>query len=118
MRSAIVAAKLTLAFALATAAAETRPQTDLEYLFRNPPEQARVMVYGWHWINGHITKDGITADLENMARAGYAGAIIYNGSNRKQDKGKGAFIPEVGPVPGYLDEAHLDMTARHRHTLL
>lgn len=110
-RHSLIAAALLAGFAFFAQAAEVRPQADLEGLFRNPPEQARVMVYGWHWINGHITKEGITADLENMARAGYAGAIIYNGGNRKSDKGKGAFIPEVGPVPGYLDEAHLDMIA-------
>ena len=31
--------------------------------FENPPEGARPRVW-WHWMNGNITKEGITADLE------------------------------------------------------
>lgn len=32
----------------------------------------------WHWMNGHITKEGITKDLEAMAAAGIDSATIFN----------------------------------------
>ena len=43
--------------------------------FAAPPESARPWVY-WFWLNGNITREGITADLEAMKRAGIAGALI------------------------------------------
>ncbi|MCL4401223.1 MAG: hypothetical protein M1436_00975 [Acidobacteria bacterium] len=43
--------------------------------FNTPPDQARPWVY-WFWKNGNIRKDGITADLEAMARAGIGGFIM------------------------------------------
>jgi len=40
--------------------------------FQNPPNGARPRVW-WHWMNGNITKEGITADLEWMHKAGLGG---------------------------------------------
>ena len=31
----------------------------------------------WHWVNGCITREGITADLESMKRIDLAGATIF-----------------------------------------
>lgn len=45
-------------------------------LFRNPPMQARPNTY-WEWMNGNISKEGITADLEYMKRANYGAAMIF-----------------------------------------
>src|SRR5437899_2152263 len=45
--------------------------------FRNPPDSARPQTW-WHWMNGNITKAGITADLEAMKRIGLGGATIVN----------------------------------------
>lgn len=42
--------------------------------FSNPPPSARPWVY-WFWINGNITKEGITADLESMREAGIGGVL-------------------------------------------
>ncbi len=50
---------------------------DLAANFVNPPPSARAHTW-WHWMNGNITKDGITADLEAMARVGVGGAQIFN----------------------------------------
>jgi alpha-L-rhamnosidase len=46
----------------------------LEDEFQNPPHPAKPWVY---WINmdGHFTKEGITADLESMKAAGIGGMI-------------------------------------------
>ena len=43
--------------------------------FVRPPESARPWVY-WFWLNGNITSDGITADLEAMKRVGIGGVLI------------------------------------------
>ncbi len=32
----------------------------------------------WHWMNGHITREGITKDLEAMKAAGLESATIFN----------------------------------------
>ena len=48
-----------------------------EHEFRNPPPSARPHTW-WHWMNGNVTKEGITADLEAMARVGIGGAQIFD----------------------------------------
>lgn len=50
-------------------------QVDMD-LFRNPPMQARPNTY-WEWMNGNISKEGITADLEYMNRANYGAAMMF-----------------------------------------
>jgi hypothetical protein len=45
--------------------------------FLNPPDSAKPHTW-WHWMNGNITKEGITADLEAMKRVGIGGAQIFN----------------------------------------
>ena len=45
--------------------------------FRNPPHEAKPHTW-WHWMNGNVTKEGITADLEAMARVGIGGAQIFD----------------------------------------
>ncbi len=45
--------------------------------FVKPPMSARPHVY-WYWMGGNISREGITADLEAMARVGIGGAAIFN----------------------------------------
>ncbi|WP_332367527.1 glycosyl hydrolase [Spirosoma telluris] len=40
--------------------------------FVNPPMSARAQVW-WHWMNGNVTADGITRDLEAMQQIGIGG---------------------------------------------
>src|SRR5512146_1813283 len=49
----------------------------LEAGFQHPPDSARPHTW-WHWMNGNITREGITADLEAMKRVGIGGAQIFN----------------------------------------
>src|SRR5579863_3001490 len=63
---------LCLAFASSGA-----PADSLEAGFRNPPDSAKPQTW-WHWMNGNITKAGITADLEAMKQIGLGGATIVN----------------------------------------
>ncbi len=53
------------------------PAGSLEAGFKNPPASARPQTW-WHWMNGNITKAGITADLEAMKDIGLGGATIVN----------------------------------------
>lgn len=57
------------------ASAEAASVRQLERGFARPPAEARPWVY-WFWLNGNITREGITADLEAMKRVGIGGALI------------------------------------------
>ena len=45
--------------------------------FLNPPRSSAPETW-WHWMNGNVTKEGITADLEAMAWAGLSGAQMFD----------------------------------------
>jgi len=49
----------------------------LEKAFVDPPDSARPHTW-WHWMNGNVTHEGITADLEAMKKQGIGGAQIFN----------------------------------------
>ena len=82
-----------LVFALASLSAfATAPAVDpLADGFENPPSAARPRTF-WFWMNGNVSADGITRDLEAMKRAGVGGFFAYDGST---------YLP-AGPA-GYLD---------------
>src|ERR1017187_7615603 len=63
-----------LGLVFTAAAASTDP---LETGFLNPPDSAKPQTW-WHWMNGNITKAGLTADLEAMKQIGLGGATIVN----------------------------------------
>jgi hypothetical protein len=86
MRTSILVAALALLLGLA--AAPSLPDDPLEAGFRRPPASARPWVY-WFWLNGNITREGITGDLEAMKRVGIGGALIM-----EVDQGT-----PTGPVP-------------------
>ena len=60
---------------------------ELQRGFENPPDSARPHTW-WHWMNGNVSKEGITADLEAMKAIGLGGAQIFDA---------GCDIPE-GPI--------------------
>ena len=45
--------------------------------FAQPPAAFRPWVY-WMWLNGNVTRNGITADLEAMQRVGIGGVLIMD----------------------------------------
>jgi hypothetical protein len=49
----------------------------LEESFLRPPDEARPLTW-WHWLDGNITREGITADWEAIKRAGLGGAYLFN----------------------------------------
>lgn len=62
---------------LAGAVSQPGSIDELRAHFAAPPPSARPETW-WHWINGNITKEGITADLEAMKQAGIGGAYIFD----------------------------------------
>ncbi len=50
-------------------------QGNLERDFANPPDATRPRCY-WYWMDGNITKEGITKDLEAMKRVGIGEGYI------------------------------------------
>ena len=71
---------LTLLFcAFAWTAAGTTHGADLADQFRCPPDSARPWVYCF-WLEGNVTREGITADLEAMRRAGIGGLLFMDGA--------------------------------------
>lgn len=69
------------------------PLLSLENEFLNPPFSSGVYTW-WHWMNGNITKEGITRDLEAMKNNGIAGYQLFEA---------GTGIP-TGPVESLSDE--------------
>ena len=63
----------------------TKAQTldSLSVNFKNPPASTKPWVY-WYWISDHISKEGITKDLEAMAKVGIGEALIGNIDEIKQ----------------------------------
>ena len=50
---------------------------DLAQQFQSPPASAKPQTF-WMWMNGNISKEGITADLEAIKRVGMGGVQIFN----------------------------------------
>jgi hypothetical protein len=51
------------------------PADELAARFARPPDETRPWVY-WMWMDGNLTRAGITADLEAMRAAGLGGVVI------------------------------------------
>jgi len=52
--------------------------------FAQPPREARLRAYWW-WLNGFVTKESITRDLEEMKAKGFGGALICDADGSSQD---------------------------------
>ena len=55
----------------------------LEQGWLNPPNDARLRAYWW-WLNGNVTKESITRDLEEMKAKGFGGAVIVDAGGADQ----------------------------------
>jgi hypothetical protein len=81
MKKIFILAWIIPAFAIA------QQPSSLERGFQSPPNAAKPRVW-WHWMNGNITKEGITKDLEWMNRVGIGGFQNFDAS---------LFTPQVTP---------------------
>jgi len=53
------------------------PVDKLQANFQNPTDATKPHTW-WHWMNGHVTREAITRDLEDMKRIGYGGFTLWN----------------------------------------
>ena len=75
---------LAAATAISVRAAETTEAPDaLADGWNHPPIQARLRAYWW-WLNGNVTKDAITKDLEWMNKIGMGGALVFDAGGATQ----------------------------------
>ncbi len=87
----------------------------LDQSFRNPPATAQPRTW-WHWIDGNITKDGITKDLEWMRRVGIAGMqlaeVSFGGGQTVEEKlvfGTPEWLDTVRHAAAEADRLGLEM---------
>lgn len=59
------------------------PMVDLEMGWKDPPQMARTRCWWW-WLNGNVTPEAITRDLEEMKAKGLGGANIIDAGGAEQ----------------------------------
>ncbi len=78
---------------ICAAALGAQSPRELEKGFVHPPSSARPWVY-WFPLDGNLSREGITADLEAMKRVGIGG-VLYMETDQGAPKGPAAF---AGPL--------------------
>lgn len=66
---------VSLPFLILWACTSTWTTSELEMGFQDPPESARPGVY-WYFMDGNLSKEAMTKDLESMKKAGI-GYVVY-----------------------------------------
>jgi hypothetical protein len=98
-------AALLLSGALVSSALRADPLDDG---WTNPPQSARLRSYWW-WLNGNVTKEAITRDLEQMKAKGFGGALICDAGGANQQRNA-----QVPHGPTFFSPAWREL---YRHTL-
>ena len=75
---------------------------ELPARFAAPPDTSKPHTW-WHWMNGHVTKEAITRDLEDMKRIGLGGFTLWN--------------TQEGTPPGPVEYASEEWWALLGHTM-
>ena len=94
MRTILLTGLLTICFFWQTQAQKQAKLSPAE--FKNPSQQYGIRCWWW-WLNGNVTKEAITRDLQEMKAKGFSGACIFDAGGHNQ-RGNGN-IPE-GPMFG------------------
>ena len=79
VKTLLLSLLITLVAGLAAYAADT-----LDADWNHPPTDARLRAYWW-WLNGNVTSNAITRDLEEMKAKGFGGALICDANGAAQD---------------------------------
>ena len=88
------------AVALAMAGCTPQREKDLVAAFENPPQEAKPVMI-WQWMDGWVSREGITHDLEAYAEAGLGGVQNFQVGGPEQTD----FAYEKYPVgsPGWKE---------------
>ena len=98
------------ALVLATMVSFVRGQDlSLEAGWDNPPMDARTRCFWW-WLNGNVSKEAITRDLEQMKAKGMGGGLLIDADGSGQ---RGNQIAPAGPMFG--SEAWREMMVHAVH---
>jgi hypothetical protein len=81
---------------LAQAKSAAQQKDTLAANFINPPQEYGIRCWWW-WLNGNVTKESITRELEEMKAKGFSGACLFDAGGQNQ-QGNGD-VPE-GPMFG------------------
>ncbi len=76
--------------------AQQKQESLSDKTFQNPPPQYGIRCWWW-WLNGNVTKEAITRDLQEMKAKGFSGACIFDAGG--QNQGANGDVPE-GPLWG------------------
>lgn len=68
-------------------------QSSMQDGFRVPPKSAKARTF-WHWIDGNVTKEGITADLEAIKEIGIQEVQLFN-VDQGYPKGKAVYMSDL-----------------------
>lgn len=71
--------RMMMAVALAAVSVFAEPSPDGG--FRNPPRACYPCAW-WHWMDGEIAAEGLTADLAAMEQAGISGVTVFDGGSK------------------------------------
>jgi len=81
---------LSIAALLVVATANALASDPLKEGFHTPPDSAKALTW-WHWMNGNVSRENITADFEAMRRVGIHGAQLFN-VNMGHPPGSAAYL--------------------------
>jgi len=76
--------------------------------WQDPPIESRLRAFWW-WLNGNVTKEAITRDLEVMKEKGFGGALIVDAGGSEQGGNR-----KVPPGPTFASPQWCDL---FRHAL-
>ncbi|GAB4135221.1 MAG: hypothetical protein Kow0040_19900 [Thermogutta sp.] len=79
-----IARHLSLGLILLAVSASFAVGQSLDDGWESPPREARLRAYWW-WLNGCVTREAITRDLEEMKAKGFGGALICDADGSSQD---------------------------------
>ncbi len=71
----VVPAAVLFAAAFLASGCRPAPSDPLKAGFQNPPDEARPGVY-WYFMDGNLSREAMTADLEAMKEAGIGYALF------------------------------------------
>jgi hypothetical protein len=72
-----------LFLSVASVYSQSLAKDSLETGWQNPPSESRLFAYWW-WLNGNVTKESITRDLEEMKAKGFGGAVLIDAGGANQ----------------------------------
>ncbi len=92
--------------AVGTTTATSEETSELQQGFIAPPDAAKPVVFWW-WFNSHVSKGGITRDLEEFRAKGLGGVVLINSTT-----GFG-----TGPIPKGPEFLSKEWRELYRHAL-